>query len=394
MKDSGIEWIGEIPQGWEVRKLKNLTSLRIEKLIGQNEFMYVGLEHIEPQTGKTISGYEPIYNFPGDTLKFFEKDVLFGKLRPYLSKVMACSTSGKCSSEFFVINPKDIYFKYLFYIAISKGFIDTVNGSTFGVKMPRAEWEFVSKISLPVPKTIEQQQIAEHLDKKCAEIDSVIKSKEKTNELLKEERQSIIYEAVTKGLNPNVPMKDSGIEWIGEIPQGWEVKKLKFLAEICNGQDYKKVQIEEGGFPVMGSGGEFARATENMYDKPSVLLWRKGTIDKPLYVDFPFWTVDTMYYTKINDLVNPKFFYFLCTNIEFKMYQYGSALPSMTQRDLNEIYFSIPEFEEQLHIVNYIEQKCSEIDKVITANNSIIERLKEYRQSTIYEAVTGKTELK
>lgn len=197
MRDSGIEWIGEIPEGWEIKKLKYLTTLNLEKVSGENDLMYIGLEHIESNTGKIVNNYEPIYDFSGDTIRFNKNNILYGKLRPYLAKVILTDSDGKCSSEFFALKPTIVNSKYLFYLMLSKGFMGIVNSSTYGVKMPRAEWSFVGNLKLPIPREIEQQQIADYLDKKCAEIDSVISANEKTIEKLKEYRQSVIYEAVT-----------------------------------------------------------------------------------------------------------------------------------------------------------------------------------------------------
>lgn len=183
-------------------------------------------------------------------------------------------------------------------------------------------------------------------------------------------------------------MKNSGIEWIGEIPADWKMCRLKDYAHICNGRDYSEVLDENGDYPVIGSGGPFAKACKPLYQKESVLLGRKGTIDKPLYVDFPFWTVDTMYYTEIKENVSAKYFYYLCTQIEFDFYQYGSALPSMTQRDLYNVNFPYPTLDEQRCIVDYLDRKCSQIDDIITRQQEAIEKLKAYKLSVITEAVT------
>lgn len=183
-------------------------------------------------------------------------------------------------------------------------------------------------------------------------------------------------------------MKDSGVEWIGEIPADWEICRLKNYAQIQNGQDYKVVLDDEGTYPVIGSGGAFARANSFLYAKESVLLGRKGTVDKPLYMKYPFWTVDTMYYTVINNDVCGKYFYYLCTQIEFQYYQYGSAVPSMTQRDLNNIYFPQPSFQMQHRIASYLDTKCGKIDAIIDREQAVIAKLKEYKQSLITEVVT------
>lgn len=119
--------------------------------------------------------------------------------------------------------------------------------------------------------------------------------------------------------------KDSGVEWLGMIPSHWKVTRLKFLAKIKNGQDYKHVEAENG-YPVMGSGGQFTFSKEYMFDKPSVLLGRKGTIDKPLFIDEPFWTVDTMYYTDVQKEIDVKYFYYLAKTILFDRYSTNTLL--------------------------------------------------------------------
>lgn len=181
---------------------------------------------------------------------------------------------------------------------------------------------------------------------------------------------------------------DSGIQWIGEIPSQWKTKRLKFFAKICNGQDHKAVNEEAGMYPIYGSGGQFGAANEYLYDKPSVLLGRKGTIDKPRYVEHPFWTVDTAYYTKVLQCNDTKFFYYLCTTINFELYKYGSAIPSMTQGTLNDIVFCSPSFEEQIAIANYLDQKTAQIDDLIAKKERLIQLLEEERTAIINQAVT------
>jgi type I restriction enzyme S subunit len=183
--------------------------------------------------------------------------------------------------------------------------------------------------------------------------------------------------------------KDSGIEWIGKIPVNWVIKKLKFIAKIHNGQDQKAVLCDNGEYPVYGSGGIFGRANSYLYDKTSVLLGRKGTIDKPQYVEEPFWTVDTSYYTKINLGYSVRYFYYLCTTINFELYKYGSAIPSMTQGHLNEIKFALPNsLEGQEFLANYLDHKTAQIDHLIAKKEQFIKLLEEERIAVINQAVT------
>ncbi|EMN5658144.1 restriction endonuclease subunit S [Providencia rettgeri] len=182
--------------------------------------------------------------------------------------------------------------------------------------------------------------------------------------------------------------KDSGVEWLGQVPKSWVICRLKNLAVIKNGQDYKSVQADNG-YPVMGSGGQFMFASKFMYDKPSVLLGRKGTIDKPLYVDVPFWTVDTMYYTELNKGVDAKYLYYLALTIQFSRYSTNTALPSMTQEHLSNYKFAIPKVEsDRRKITDFLNHETAKIDNLIEKQQQLIELLKEKRQAVISHAVT------
>lgn len=182
--------------------------------------------------------------------------------------------------------------------------------------------------------------------------------------------------------------KDSGVEWIGKVPSHWEILPFKRAITINNGCDYKHVQVEEDGYPVIGSGGQFAWASQYMYDGEVVLLGRKGTIDKPLYYKGIFWTVDTMFYGIPKKNANCKYLLYQAKNIPFERYATATALPSMTQTDLNNNAICMPPLKEQAAIANYLDKKCSEIDNVISAQQKRIALLQELKQSVITHAVT------
>ncbi len=190
-------------------------------------------------------------------------------------------------------------------------------------------------------------------------------------------------------MNPYPSYKPTNIEWIGNIPEHWSCKRLKRFAKICNGQDAKEVLDENGEFPIIGTGGEFGRANKFLHLGKSVILGRKGTIDKPQYLETPFWSVDTAYYTEIFDSTFPKFFYYLCTTIQFDFYRYGSAVPSMTQEALNHILFPSPLLSEQIAIANYLDHKTALINMLIADKQKLIELFKEERTAIINEAVSG-----
>lgn len=208
----------------------------------------------------------------------------------------------------------------------------------------------------PVPPVEEQQQITRYLDAVGSKAQRFIRNKRRLIVLLKEQKQNVINQAVTQGLNPNVKLKPSGLEWIGYIPEHWEVRRLKFLARIKNGQDYKEVEAESG-YPVIGSGGRFTYASAFMYEGESVIFGRKGTIDKPLYINGRFWTVDTMFYTEVSKQVFAMCLYYSALSFPFDFYSTKTALPSMTQQDLGNHPVALPPKDEQELIIRFIEEE-------------------------------------
>lgn len=182
--------------------------------------------------------------------------------------------------------------------------------------------------------------------------------------------------------------KPSRVEWIGDIPEHWIVKKMKYFVRICNGSDYKDFVLEEGGYPVYGTGGIFSRCSKFLYDEVSVLLGRKGSVDKPQIVYEPFWTSDTTYYTQIKVNVSPKYFFHLVNQIQFDRYIYGSAIPSMTKSVYDDMLFPYPPIHEQHQIVQFLDEKTEIIDKLISTKERKIDLLKEQRTSLINQVIT------
>ena len=181
--------------------------------------------------------------------------------------------------------------------------------------------------------------------------------------------------------------KDSGVEWLGEVPEHWDVVQFKQFVDIQNGSDHKQVETEEG-YPVIGSGGVFAYASDYLYDGESVLLGRKGTIDKPLHVTGRFWTVDTMYWTKICSGTFGRFAYYSALTIPFSYYSTNTALPSMTKGNLSSHLVARPSVAEQAHIAAFLDRETAKIDELVAEQRRLMELLKEKRQAVISHAVT------
>jgi type I restriction enzyme S subunit len=179
---------------------------------------------------------------------------------------------------------------------------------------------------------------------------------------------------------------ESGVKWLGKIPAHWSVVPFKKLLDIRNGADHKHI-VQEQGYPVIGSGGAFAFASDFLYDGESVLLGRKGTIDKPLYINEKFWTVDTMYWSVIEPGVFGKFAYYVALTIPFDYYSTNTALPSMTKSVLGAHPVARPTYDEQIALADFLDHETSKIDVLISEQERLIELLLEKRLALISSSV-------
>lgn len=398
-RDSGVEWLGEIPRTWQAYTGKRLfSSVRTPALSNDEQLAASQKYGVIPQTlMMQLNDSKVMLALKGtDSFRHVEKNNFVISLRSFEGGIEHSNYQGCVSPAYTVLKSvNDISFSFYRYLLKSEPYISALQASTDSLRDGKSiNYEQFGAITLPSPSLPEQSIIAHFLDHETAKIDNLIEKQQQLIELLKEKRQAVISHAVTKGLNPDVPMKDSGVEWLDEIPEHWRICKLKNLAKICNGQDYKLVQAETG-YPVIGSGGQFAWANTFLYDKPSVLLGRKGTIDKPLYIDKAFWTVDTMYYTEVFDCIIEKYLYYLTLTIQFNRYATNTALPSMTQEHLGNYSFSLSfNLSEQKLIINSIEKSLIKIDALTEKQLKQIELLKERRTALISAAVTGKIDLR
>ncbi|EAK3666998.1 restriction endonuclease subunit S, partial [Campylobacter upsaliensis] len=343
---------------------------------------------------KKLYSYKTVEVISGDlnSFKLVKKDNFVISLRSFEGGIEHSNYQGIISPAYTILEPQveiySFYFKFLFK---SSFFISTLNIHKIGIR----EGQNISYASLqytpiPLPPLQKQKEIAEFLDSKCEKIQNYIDKKQKLITLLQEKKQALINEVVTKGLNPNIEFKNSEIAYLGLIPHHWEVRRMKFMASIHNGREQTEIADENGIYPIYGSGGILGKSMYFIYDKPSVLLGRKGTIDKPLFVEEPFWTIDTMFYTSVSKIVLPKYFYYLCLTIDFQFYISGSAIPSMTQYDLANISFALPPLQEQKQIANFLDKKCEKINSVIEKTKRQITLIKEYKNTFINEAVCGR----
>lgn len=395
-KPSGIKWLGEIPQSWEIKPLQAIFNQRNEQ---NNNLEFQTILSLVKDVG--VIPYEEkgnVGNKAKDDLQGYKiarvNDLVLNKMNAVIGSLGVSKYDGLVSPIYLVLyieNPNYLiaYYSYLFQTKSIQKFLRKF---AYGIMEIRESIDYLEfkKMFLPTPPLQEQKEIAEFLDSKCEKIQNYIDKKQKLITLLQEKKQALINEVVTKGLNPNIEFKNSDIEYLGLIPHHWEVRRMKFMASIHNGREQTEIADENGIYPIYGSGGILGKSMYFIYDKPSVLLGRKGTIDKPLFVEEPFWTIDTMFYTSISKIVLPKYFYYLCLTIDFQFYISGSAIPSMTQYDLANISFALPPLQEQKQIANFLDEKCEKINSAIEKTKRQIELIKKYKNTLINEAVCGR----
>ncbi|EOL8957801.1 restriction endonuclease subunit S [Cronobacter dublinensis] len=408
-KDSGVEWLGAIPKDWSVTKLKYIADLLTSKSNNIDD-LFVGLENISSGDGKYISKQENIAD--GTSVSFEKNDVLFGKLRPYLAKSWLATFSGVCSSEFLVLRTAKLHPKYLNYYSLTNEFIEQVNSSTYGSKMPRASWEFISLLPVPTCSYSLSEKVAWFLDHETAKIDNLIEKQQQLIELLKEKRQAVISHAVTKGLNPDVPMKDSGVEWLGKLPSHWQALPTKRLfrlvaepAEINNDYELLSVYTAIGVAPRkdLEPKGNKASTTDGYWKVRQgdiivnkLLAWM-GAVGFSNYDGVTSPAYDIL--RKVKD-INPKFYHYLfrleLTQREFKRWSRG--IMEMRLRlyfeELGRIIMPVPPRQEQDVIVEEIEKIEHQYSQLENIASHQIDLLKERRTALISAAVTGKIDVR
>ena len=223
----------------QVKRLKYVVSLRRSRVDDiDDDRPYIGLEQIEAGTGRLIrnaaevedeSVEHPEATGESQSNTFEIGDVLFGKLRPYLAKAWVAEFRGRCTTELLVMEPRAIQARFLRYICLSRYFIDAVDGSTFGSKMPRADWDFIGSMPVPLPGELAQTSIANYLDQETERLDALVEAKKRVLRLLTEKRRALITRAAMLGLESNIALRNSGIPWLGEIPANWETARVAWL---------------------------------------------------------------------------------------------------------------------------------------------------------------------
>lgn len=400
-------------------KLKYAVELRRNRVEGaDSDRPYVGLENIESGTGRLIASATSeatqgeFVSAVGDSLSavFEAGDILFGKLRPYLAKAWIAEFNGRCSTELLPLRPEKIDPRFGLYVILSQQFIDAVDASTFGSKMPRADWEFIGNLPIPTPTQRQQSNIACFLDRETTDIDALIAAKERLLGLLAEKRRTIVAEAVMRGLNPAAPLRPSGIDWLGDIPAHWEIERSRWLfAE----RDQRSETGEEEMLTVSHLTGVTPRSEKdvNMFEAESTAGY-KLCFAGDLAINTLWAWMGAMGTARVDGIVSPA--YNVYTPGPRLLPDYVDALvriPVFAQEVTRyskgvwssrlrlypegffETWWPMPPLAEQHEIVHHIAAETAKIDRLRAATENSITLLKERRGALIAAAVTGQIDI-
>lgn len=412
-KDSGVEWIGEVPSHWEVMK----TSLAFHGIgsgttpsTSKKEFYDDNDGYYWLQTGDLNDGLINDTSKKNTKLAISQCNL---KFYPIDSIVIAMygATIGKvgilgiktATNQACCVLPanKNMNFKFAFYefLACKPALLV----SAIGGGQPNISQDVIRKQKIAIPPLLEQNIIATYLDKKCSEIDNVISAQQKRIALLQELKQSVITHAVTKGLNPNVEMDATEEDWINRLPASWGKAKLKYYIHLVNGRAYSQPELlSEGKYKVLRVGNFFTNDTwyysnmeleEDKYCNNGDLLYAWSASFGP-YI----WNQDkTIYHYHIwkvcyKECMDKMYVYYLLKAItNFKLGDiHGSTMVHITMESMNNSVIPIPSFDEQKDIATFLDKKCASIDNALTKAQHQVELLQKYKQSLITEVVTGK----
>lgn len=419
MKDSGIEWIGEIPEGWKVYNIRHEFSfgkglpITKEDLRDSGEpVISYGQIHSKINTGTTIK--PALVRYVEGKYLDTHSDSLAHK-----GDLIVADTSedvAGCGNCIYVDTDVPVFAgyhtiilrnktnhdqRYLSYLFQTDAWRSQIRKQVTGVKLFSISQKILRSTSVIIPQYEEQQRIADFLDAECAQIDAVIEQTRASIEEYKKLKQSVITQAVTKGIRPGRKMKDSGVEWIGEIAEDYELEKLKYVCEILD--QYRspitadqRNQNAEVLYDYYGASGAIDKIDGYTIDDHVMLIGEDGANlrmrNLPLMyeVNGKAWINNHAHILKPKDGMDFHYLFFTLEALDINPYITGSAQPKLSQDNLKNIWLPVPALDEQIEIAGYIKDQAIKIDALIRKKRLYLSELETYKKSLIYEYVTGK----
>lgn len=394
-KDCGVQWLGKIPKHWDVIKAKYLwnevfsfSENGSENLLSVSQYEGVTQAKNESRS-ESLKGYK----------KVAKDNLVINIMLAWMGGLGVSEYNGIVSPAYCVYGLKKAANpKFMHYLYKTPMYLAEFARHSTGVIPSR--WRMYTddfgQVLTLVPPIDEQDKIVSYLDKVTSKIDEVIAQQQKMIDLLNERKQIIINNAVTKGLNPDAPMKDSGVDWIGEIPEHWQLIKLKYFCSMKSGENLTSNQIEEyGKYKVFGGNGIRGYFSKYNCKGPILLIGRQGALCGNVhYAEEKIWATDHAIVTQNNVNINIMFLFYLlkCMNLN----QYGiqtAAQPGLSVSTIKNIYGLLPSIDEQSEIVKYLNAKLVEINNTIAYNRGMASLLQERKQIIINDVVTGKVKV-
>ncbi len=436
-KDSGVEWLGQVPEHWGVRQLR---SIAVETLDGFVDGDWIEAPFITDEGVRLIQtgnvgvgeyreqGFRYISEATFNDLRcteFHPGDLLICRLGDPVGRACFAPDLG-CrmitSVDNVILKPKPEFARnYFLHLFSSKSYLAFFEAECRGATRDRVSRSMLGAMMIPIPDLSEQQKIGAHLDRETARIDALVAKKTRFIELLREKRQALITHTVTKGLDPNVKMKDSGVEWLGEVPEHWAIKRLQFLCSSIKagpfGSALTKDMYVSDGYRVYGqeqvipgdfSIGDyyitpeyFSELAQYAVQPGDVLVSCVGTFGKIAVVPEgvePGIINPRLIRIRVNQLVSPVYLTMLMRSSvvfeQFSLWSRGGTMDVINIGTLSGIVLSVPPASEQQAIIRYVEHEAGRIDALVNKTERSIELLKERRSALITAAVTGQIDLR
>ncbi len=398
MKPSGIDWIGDIPESWKVTRLQTLFDQVKDKNSGTKEKNLLSLSYGKI-VKKDIEGAFGLIPESFDTYNIIKKNDIVLRLTDMQNDQVSLRTGlvkeekGIITSAYVTIRLRfgspSYYHWYLYAFDTSK----QIYAFGQGVRQSLT-FEELKKMLILLPSPKEQQAIADFLDEECAQIDSIATDLEKQIALLQQYKKSLITETVTKGLDKSVPMKDSGVEWIGKIPDHWDAKRMKYFLSVSSGDAITNEQLEDGEYPVYGGGKQMGYFNRTNVDKNKILIGRVGANCGCVTItDVPSWATDNA--LVVQTYCHFKYIYYLLISADLNRLNEANAQPLITGAKVGNCVVSFTKnYAEQEEIARYLDEHCEKIENIIVGKQEQLETIRQHKKSLIYEYVTGKKRVK
>lgn len=399
-KPSGIDWLGDIPSHWDCVNIKNIASCNDSVLSESTDdtkiIDYVEISDVSYENGITGSSQILFKDAPSRARRITQNgDVIISTVRTYLKAIAQIGASNPIvSTGFAVIRPQRINSTFLFYAMSDNGFLNEVQRYSTGVSYPAITSQDLINLKFALPSKAEQEAIAGYLDEMTGKIDALMEERRAQVEDLRKYRTSLITETVTHGLNPDAPLRPSGIDWLGDIPKHWMLSKAKYYIEIKSGDALSKDEIfTDEQIPVYGGGEIIGYTNKYNTEKGDIIIGRVGARCGCVRIaEVDSWATDNALIVATNQ--NPYYLYRLFEAANLNRLNESNAQPLITATKVKDLNISLPPITEQQDIADYLDEKTAKIDALIEELESQLRDLATYRQAVITEAVTGKVDVR